>query len=131
MVTNSVTNNAGQQQQVNPQSLTKPNGNRMDSMVVFHMTDDGNSEFYVERGQTVAELKACEAPPYQQHGGQMAHNAGVMTAGGAQSAINSGDLMRTVTELRDELTKAYRCINELRQENNLLRQMHEAQIPMR
>jgi len=132
-----VTSQVGQQQQLLSQVSSvdgmKPTGNRPDGMVVFHMTDDGTSECYVERGQTVAQVKTANTPDYQ-HAGSTGHNVGMMQTGESNQlsqATNVAELMRTVNELKEELSKAYRCINELRQENGLLRQMHEAQIPMR
>lgn len=106
------------------------NGSTIDGMVVFHMTDDGNSECYVQRGQTVAELKSAAAAEGQRSA-SAGHGMGGGESGRQVQGSNVTELLQTVEKLQADLANAYRRINELQQQNNLLRQMHEAQVPMR
>jgi hypothetical protein len=115
---------------VGGQHAVNANGSTIDGMVVFHMTDDGNSECYVQRGQTVAEMKTAAAADCQRSG-SAGHGIGGGESGQRIQGSNVNELLQTVDKLQADLANAYRRINELQQQNNLLRQMHEAQVPMR
>ena len=85
------------------------------NMVVYHVSDDGTQECYVERGQSVSETKR----------GNDAASAG------DPSQMTHAELVRAVRELRSELNKAYQCINELQQQNAMFRQMQANHVTMR